>query len=44
MPKLMEDSSNFDQKWPKKEQTQGFKHQIPSRSIFIQKETRSIGT
>ena len=40
----MQDSSNFDETWPKKEQSQGFKHQLPSRLIFIKKETRSVGT
>ena len=33
----MQGSSNFGQKWPKKGQTQGFKHQIPSRLMFMKK-------
>ena len=34
----MQDSSNFDETWPKKEQTQDFKHQLPSRPMFIKKK------
>ena len=33
----MHDSSNFDETWPKKEQTQDFKHQLPSRLMFIKR-------
>ena len=29
----MQDSSNFDEKWPKKEQTQDFKCQLRSRPM-----------
>ena len=32
-PKFMQDSSNFDEKWPKKEQTQDLKHQLRSRPM-----------
>ena len=34
-PKLMQDSGNFDATWQKKEQTQDFEHQLPSRPMFI---------
>ena len=43
----MQDSSNFDEKWPKKEQTQDLKHQLRSRSMSYADEIktqRSIGT
>ena len=43
----MQDSSNFDEKWPKKEQTQDLKHQLCSRSMPYADEIktqRSIGT
>ena len=35
-PKFMQNPSNFDEKWPKKE-TQHFKHQLPSRLMFMKK-------
>ena len=37
-PKLMQDSSNFDETWPKKEQTQDFKQQLPLRPMLIKKK------
>ena len=27
--KFMQESGNFDEKWPRKEQTQDFKYQVP---------------
>ena len=34
----MQDSSNFDETWPKKEQTQDFKQQLPLRPMLIKKK------
>ena len=39
-PKLMQDSSDFDETWPKKEQTQDFKQQLPLRPMLIKKKNK----
>ena len=31
----MQESGNFDEKWPRKEQTQDFKYQVPSRPLLM---------
>ena len=36
----MQDSSDFDETWPKKEQTQDFKQQLPLRPMLIKKKNK----
>ena len=36
--RFMLDSSIYDEKWPKKEQTQDFKHQLSSRPMLMKQK------